>query len=350
MNFAPARVAACVAVLVLGLVGCGPVDPGAGAEDDGREGTGAEGRTKILMVTDSFVTPFRNYQVQMLAGLIRSRAGVDFNAMDVGGDALLQAGLLDKAVAESVDVLLVFPLLSDAVVEALQRAQQQGVKVVVFGGDLPGDAYTAEIAADEKLIGRLAGDFVVSALGQKAKDEGFMEVRGRVVQLRGGEEDMASESMAAGFSEALQKEPGIKLVHDAPGDWIEESAGLRINEAIRLQKTFDVVFAQNDLMAVGASKALTVAGMRDAVLVMGVDGAPGSQGGMERVRREELEATIYRPPLVDVAWTLLQHWLDDRAVAWPKRTVVKPFLMTAEEAAKQTGRGLPVPDLKEEKE
>lgn len=326
--------------MLLGLAGCGPGESGAGEAEVSRI---AGKRTQIRVITDSFSTPFRNYQVQMLAAMIRSRAGVDVEAVDAGGDALRQSGLLNQAAEGSVDVLLVFPLLSDPVLEALKAARRKGVRVVVFGGDLPEDAYTSEISVDERLMGSMAGDFVVKALRRKAGDEGFVEVRGRVVQLRGRETEPSSIQMSEGFVAALQSEPGIKLVHDAPAGWNEASAELRIHEAVRLQKSFDVVFAHNDLMALGASKALSVADMRQAVLVMGVDGVPGAQGGMELVRREELEATLYRPPLVDVAWTLLQRWLDDPEFSWPKRTRVKPFVMTLEEAAKHTGQALPAP-------
>jgi len=136
------------------------------------------------------------------------------------------------------------------------------------------------------------------------------------------------------------------LVHDAPGNWNDVEAALRTQEASRLQMPFQIIFAHNDLMAKGAIKVAKESGVRDSLLIMGVDGAPGTQGGMEMVRRGDLEATVYRPPLVDVAWTLLQQWLDNRDFAWPEKVQPKPFVMTMEDASKFTGKGLPEPVLK----
>lgn len=325
-------------LMMLSLTQCGKKEEGAGAVD-------GEGRKKVMIIADRFDTPFRNYQSQLLISMVRTRAGVEVNAVEVMGKAEVQAQQVKEAVEVGTELLVVFPLLSSEVEEALREAVGKGVRVLVLGEDLPKDCYTAMVKVEGEEMGRVAGRLVVQALGEKSRGEGFTDVRGRVVQLRGGEGEsgLMSEKMAQGFEEILQQEAGVKLVHDAPGDWNVEAAEARMREALRLQQPFDVVFAHNDLMAVGAARVAEEAGQRDRLLILGVDGAAGPMGGMELVRGEVIEATVYRPPLVDVAWELMVGWLEDEGVSWPKVTVVKPFLMTLEEAAKLEGKGLPKP-------
>lgn len=305
-----------------------------------------EGRTRVLVAVDEIVTPFRNYQVTILTRLLRTRAGVDVTVANAGGDPLKQAAQLQRAVTDGAKVLLAFPLLSDQVMEALGSAKRNAVQVMVFGEEVPESACHAAILADEREMGRLAGEFAAAALIRKAADEGLAEVAGRVVQLRGDEEGAVSARLAAGFEAGLKPQGGVVLVHDAPGAWTEEGGAARMKEALRLQKHFDVVFAHNDAMALGAAGIAREAGVRDLLLIIGMDGTQGEQGGLKMVLEEKLEATIYRPPLIDVGWRQLLRWLEDPSRPMPPRTRVQPMVVTLEEASRYVGKGLPPPVLR----
>jgi ABC-type sugar transport system substrate-binding protein len=164
--------------------------------------------------------------------------------------------------------------------------------------------------------------------------------------LRGDEDSAECNARAEGFVEALQPHAGIVLVHDAPGEWSEKSAGDRIREALRIQKHFDVVYAQNDLMALGAAKAVRQisADARNAMLIVGTDGVPGKGTGISLVVSGELDATVYNPPLVDVAWREMRALLDAPNNAPRKRIQVKAFMITPENADRFQREGLPDPE------
>jgi ABC-type sugar transport system substrate-binding protein len=164
--------------------------------------------------------------------------------------------------------------------------------------------------------------------------------------LRGQEEDARCQLRAEGFLSAIQPYPGLVLVHDAPADWSAESAADRTGEALRIQKQFDVIYAQSDLIAAGASKAVRKSSedARKAVFIIGTGGVPGEGGGVAMVIRGELNATVYQPPLVEVAWREMQRLLDTADAVVPKRTEVKPFMITPENAAAIQRDGVPLPE------
>ncbi|WP_170156931.1 substrate-binding domain-containing protein [Roseimicrobium gellanilyticum] len=303
-----------------------------------------DGRVKVAILADTVEIPLRNYQCALLERLARTRPGMAVMRYGAGGSAAEQARQVRDAQAEGAKFIVIFPLQESVVAPALRGAIAGGVQVIAMSAQLPEDAFTASISCDERRLGAMAADFIVQALRTKASDEGKPVPVGRVVQLR-GDEGSASSERALGFSEALQREPGVVLVHDAPAQWNDKDAAARIQEALRLQKQFDVVYAHNDLMASGAAKQLreTSVETRESILVLGTDAVPGADGGASLVNKSVLDATIYHPPLVDVAWRDIERVLDDASQTLKKHQRVKPILITPSNAANFERQSLPKP-------
>ncbi|NDC15822.1 MAG: hypothetical protein EBZ76_11830 [Synechococcaceae bacterium WB9_2_170] len=100
-------------------------------------------------------------------------------------------------------------------------------------------------------------------------------------------------------------------------------------------------------MAVGADKAARETSMdaRESMLILGTDGVPGKGVGVDLVIRGTIEATIYHPPLVDVAWRDIQILLDDPTYEPRKLRTVRPFVIQSENAPHVLSKGLPLPDV-----
>lgn len=308
-----------------------------------------EKRLRFFIAADTLTNPMRNYQVTLLERLIRTRAGLDLQIFDARNDAAVQVAQVKKLAAEGVDCLMVFPRDAAALGPALRSIKEAGALVVVLGAEVPATDCTTALFTDERKLGQIAGEFVVSALTKKAEGEGSPAVRGRVVHLTGAEDSPATLERSAGFLEALKAAPEVVLVHEAPANGNEKDAAERIKEALRLQKNFDVIYAQNDLMARGAGAAIKEADVaaREAMLVIGTDGATGKGGGIEMLHQGDMEATVYVPPLVDKAWQLVKQALDDPAFKMKieKTYRLKPFVVTLESAEEILRQGLPAPEL-----
>jgi ABC-type sugar transport system substrate-binding protein len=303
-------------------------------------------KIRVAILSDDVADPMRNYQITLLGKLIHTRADLEVTPMHAGGDSKVQSRQVSECVRDHVAFLMVFPADAEKLAPALREAVTAGARVFVFSQSVPENACTSAIFADERRLGEVAGQYVVSALKTKAQAESLPAPKGRVVMLRGQEEDARCQLRAEGFLSAIQPYPGLVLVHDAPADWSAESAADRTGEALRIQKQFDVIYAQSDLIAAGASKAVRKSSedARKAMLIVGTGGVPGEGGGVAMVIRGELNATVYQPPLVEVAWREMKRLLDTADAVVPKRTEVKPFMITPENAAAIQRDGVPLPE------
>jgi ABC-type sugar transport system substrate-binding protein len=88
----------------------------------------------------------------------------------------------------------------------------------------------------------------------------------------------------------------------------------------------DVVFAHNDPMALGAYKAASALG-RNGIKFVGIDGLPGTGGGLELVKQKVLQATFIYPTggkeSVQAALRILNHDAD-----LPKRVTLDNVQVT----------------------
>ena len=112
-----------------------------------------------------------------------------------------------------------------------------------------------------------------------------------------------------------------------------------MQDAIRLQKQFDVVFAHNDAMALGAAEA--AGEMRENVLLIGVDGFMGADGGFTAVNNGDIDATIHQPLLVDLAWQIIRKKLAEPAFQPKPSYKLNPMAITPKDVDDIRRKGLP---------
>lgn len=315
-----------------------------------KEGAGREksGEVDLAALFDSRRDPFRNSQSLLLERLAQTRAGTELLTWDAGGNVHLQSDQLAASLAARPDYLLVFPVNPTALGSSLARSPvDPGPRMFIFS-DLPSPIpRTTVIVCPDVEIGRTAGEFVARSLRLKATEEGRAEPAGRVVEFTIAPPDAPHAGYSEGFSKSLSQHPGITIVHQAPCKMLGEDTAERVNEVLRLVKDFDVIFAHNDLIAHAASKAVAAArpDLTERILVMGVDGNLGKGGGKEMIIKGEIDATICKPPLVDLAWAIIQKCLADPKFNPKPRYDVAPLALNYESALEVSRTGLPMPPI-----
>ena len=303
--------------------------------------------TRIVVSALSTREPMTYTRALTLQKFARLRSGLSFVFLDAQGDIQNQAAQLKSSLALNPRFILLFTEDATELHEVLQEAHEQGAKIISLGRDLSKEQVTTSIFTDERKVGNIAGKYIVEALKKKALDEGKSEAAGRVVEISGDSGGRVSQERSEGFANALAPTPGIRIVHEAPGNWNEKDTQARIAEAVRLQKPFDVVFSHSDIMAHAAHLALKAQSseQRDQILIMGVDGFLGNTGGVQMVVKSELDVTVFNPPLVDLAWKLINKVLDDPTFVPSKRYELEPSIINLEKALEVSAKGFPSPSL-----
>ena len=276
----------------------------------------------VLFAASDLQDPYQAQQSALLEMAVRKLDGCAFKALDAGGKADTQLKQLNDARLKRPAYLVLSPVDAASVAKLAEEMRREGTMVVGVDERLTAKECSAVVFVNQKNMGALAGQEIIEALKRKAADEGKPAVSGRVVHLMGDSTSFAAKARAEGLRESLKKEPGIILVHEAPGKWTRDGGKLRTEDALRLQHEFDVVCAQNDQMAQGASDALTTAQVRDRVLIVGMD------GGVELVRKSLIDVAILQPMPLQTAYDYIAKGVRHFHFVPPSTTELNPKTLT----------------------
>lgn len=197
----------------------------------------------------------------------------------------LQNAQIRELITQNIDILLVSPNEAEPLTAVVEEVFNKGIPVVVVDRKIASNLYTAFVGADNYEIGKMAGDYVANLYGPKS----------RLIEIMGLKGSTPTTERTEGFAESISRRPGIHIHKKIYGNWLKETA---YNElwAIRDELSAnDIVFAQNDPMALGAYEVYKKLGLEKSVKFIGVDGLAGSGGGIEFVSDKVFQATLLNP-------------------------------------------------------
>ena len=232
-----------------------------------------------------------------------------------------QVQQIDSLVNAGIDLLIVAPNQVATISPAIDRAFDKGIPVIVFERKTNSQKYTAFISADNYEMGRVMGEYIASQLQGK----------GRVMEIMGLEGSSPAIERHNGFADALKNFPDIEIIATLQGDWTEESAVKAIQNYHGNLSNVDFVFGQNDRMAIGARKALSLLTPHSPLpKFCGIDGLPGKNGGIQLVRDSILDASYIYPTHGDQLMQLAVEIL--KGYPYEKETLMMSALVTRDNA------------------
>ena len=201
--------------------------------------------------------------------------GHDLIVLDSQDNPAKELGNVEDLLVKGVDVLLINPTDSDAVVSSVKAANRSKIPVVTLDRAANGGNVVSHVASDNVLGGEMAGNFIVEKLGGK----------GKVVELEGIPGTTAARDRGTGFNKAAAGK--LEVVAKQAADF-DRTKGLNVMENIlQAQPEIQAVFAHNDEMALGALKAIEASG-RD-IFVVGFD---ATDDAVAAVKEGKLAATV----------------------------------------------------------
>ena len=201
---------------------------------------------------------------------------------DAQNDTLKQRAHVEEFVSAGVDLIVISPKEAQPLTEPVAKAFRAGIPVIVLDRAVLGEDYTCFIGADNRKIGRAAGEWVKQALGGK----------GKVVELKGLMTSTPGQDRHQGFREGIAGS-AIEVVFEADMKWLEPEARKEMESALARFESIDLVYAHNDPGAHGAYLAAKAAGREGAIRFVGIDALP--QEGVAYVAQGILAATFEYP-------------------------------------------------------
>lgn len=211
------------------------------------------------------------------------KLGYELIVLDSQDDPVKERSNVEDLIQLGVVALLINPTDSDAVVKAVEVANESNIPVITLDRQANGGEVTSHIASDNVKGGAMAAEFALEQLGDSEKIN--------VVELQGIPGASATRDRGAGFHSILDYNSNVSFVSSQAADF-DRQKGLSVMEnVIQGNKDIQVVFAHNDEMALGAAKAIKASNIN--AIIIGFD---GGDDALDAIEKGEMTATVAQQP------------------------------------------------------
>ncbi len=201
---------------------------------------------------------------------------------DAQNNSLKQRAQIEEYSSAGVDLIIVSPKEAAPLTPPVAAAFDKGIPVIVLDRRVLGDKYTCFIGADNKKIGKSAGEWIVKRLGGK----------GKLVELKGLMTSIPGQDRHSGFRKGI-KGSDLEIIFEADMKWLEPEARKEMESALARFPKIVLVYAHNDPGAHGAYLAARAAGREKDIIFVGIDALPHE--GQIYVKQGILEASFEYP-------------------------------------------------------
>ena len=239
----------------------------------------AEGWT-IGFSQDTMDHPWRAYMVTSAEAQAKKYPKLikEFIYTDAGGSNEKQIADVEDLIARGVDLIMMSPREAQALVPAVEAIKASGIPLVVLDREIVGDDYDVFIGGNNLQIGEELGKYTKANAPKNFK---YLELEGipgavPTIQRHEGFTDQIKGSATRLDAQPANYDlaPAIPIMED----WLTKYKG-----------KFQVIYAHNDPMILGAINVLKEAGYKPGdVFLVGVD---GQREAFEAIKEGWLQAT-----------------------------------------------------------
>jgi ABC-type sugar transport system substrate-binding protein len=256
---------------------------GCGGDSGARDSGGA----RFGVVIKGLDNPFAAMKQGVLAAAHDRKADVRLGAATGLDDTAGQASKLEALIAQGLDCYVVNPISQSNLASALSHVPD-GTPIVNIDSPVGADDARAlgieistYIGTDNNAAGKLAAGTMAGLVGRGS----------RVAVIGGISGDATSAARIDGFRAGAHGR--FDALDPVSADWDERKAMLAAAELLRDEPGIDGFFAANDQMALGIARAVSDAGRKGTVAIVGVDGI---EKALAAVRRGAMSATVSQYP------------------------------------------------------
>lgn len=226
----------------------------------------------IYKFDDAFMTTYRNALQEILEG-----KGYTVTFMDGKNDQAEQNNQINNFIAQKVDALIINPVMTSAADQIIATVKDADVPTVLINREPTADQMSAYdklvyVGCDARQSGTMQGELILDT-----ENKGDINGDGKIsyIMIQGDPENVDAQ---------YRTEYSVKALTDAGmeveeldlqrGDW-DRNRGQEIaqNALAKFGEDIEVVFCNNDDMAIGALQAIQAAGrtVNEDIYLVGVD-------------------------------------------------------------------------------
>ncbi len=287
----------------------------------------------IYQFDDNFMTLYRNEIESYFKTLETDDVKYNVTIVDGKNDMAEQSNQIDNFITQGMDVIILNLVQTSSADAIIDKVVGAGIPLVLINREPLGEdgdesykgildnATVCYVGADARQSGTFQGEIIA-----ELPDKGDINGDGKVsyIMIEGDPENIDAQYRTTYSIKALE-DAGIEVecLDDQVGNWAQaKGQEITANALSQYGDKIEVVFCNNDAMALGAAAAITAAGRKvgENIYLVGVDALDECQ---EMVKNGEMTGTVLNDHVgqshtaVDVAVKALNgeamdnyYWVD----------------------------------------
>ena len=233
----------------------------------------------------TMVNKFRQTMLKEMERELSFHPEINFIFKDANGFTEKQVEQVQELIDQKVNLLIVSPNEAAPITPIVEKAFASGIKVIIVDRKTISQNYTAFVGASNYEVGINAATFT----------NAILKGVGNVLEVSDIPGSSADIDRHRGFTDFLKEHTAIKYIAKVYEEGDENPSEEKLTVFLKSDSNIQLIFAQNDRLAFSASKVCKKMGLEKRIKIIGVDGLPGENGGVDLVEKKVLEATVLYP-------------------------------------------------------
>ena len=226
----------------------------------------------IYKFDDAFMTTYRNALTEILEG-----KGYQVTTVDGNNDQAKQNEQINNFITQGVDALIINPVMTSAADQIIDTVKTAGIPTVLINREPTADQMAAYdklvyVGCDARQSGTMQGELILDTPnGGDINGDGVI----KYIMIQGDPENIDAQYRTE-FSVKALTDAGkqVEQLNLTRGDW-DRNRGQEIaaNDLAQFGDQIEVIFCNNDDMAIGALQSIQSAGRKvnEDIYLVGVD-------------------------------------------------------------------------------
>jgi len=241
-------------------------------------------KMKIGFSSFSLAAEFQTKLVEAMTNYVE-REGlqdtVELVITDAQNDANKQNEQVENMISQGVECVMLCPLNKEAQAEAVKACHEAGIPVIEVNAQTDSDLTLSYVGSDDLDAG-------IKLMTELANQAGG---KGNIVVLHGPAGLSAEILRHEGAQQVLQDYPDMNIVSEKICNWSREEAMTAMENVLSSELEVNVVFAENDEMAMGALMACEGNPKGEGIIIGGIDAISDA---LDAVAEDRLACTVFQ--------------------------------------------------------
>jgi ribose transport system substrate-binding protein len=213
-------------------------------------------------------------------------SNVRFVSYDAGESEEKQTQDIKNLLELGIDALIVVTFEPQNIADTIRDVYEQGIPVILIGYAPDNKIYTTRIYTDNEKVGKAAGEYVKKLSSGRTCT---------VLEIQGEPHSQISIDRKNGFFAGIAPYENITKEYVMTGYWSQEKTRARMNQSdfFSKQPPINVIFAHNDMMALGA--AVNLNQTRKSAYIISVGGYSVKNSDLLAIKEGMINATFTYP-------------------------------------------------------